>query len=302
MAYWYASQGVVRTFNASIDEGILWTCERPQGKWTGEDRTNIRHMGEGDIVFHHSKSYLRAVSVVIASWEDAPRPTSHYPGLDGEEDDGWLVKVQPLETGLKLSYKDVAQLIELGSPGPFTAAGMPQHKKFLSRLGDADGNQLLHHLGLEYVDEGLYGRPSAEWLGDDTDGLSISTIRNEQSALRRHLLNGRPVAPCSLCQTELPACLLVAGHIKPRTLCSEQERKDYRAAMLICSLGCDALFEWGYIVVNANGRLEPGIPAETRPLEAAVAKLSGRGCTAYDEVTAPRFEFHRRLKVGQLHQ
>ncbi len=71
--------------------------------------------------------------------------------------------------------------------------------------------------------------------------------------------------------------------------------------MLICSLGCDALFEWGYIVVTANGRMEPGIPAETWQLESAVAKLSGQWCTAHDEVTAPRFEFYRRLRGGQLH-
>ncbi len=228
MTYWYAAQGVVRTFEASIEEGILWACPRRPGETTGEDRTNICRMGEGDIVFHHSKSYLRAVSVVTASSEDAPRPASHRPGLDGEEDNGWLVRVQPLKIGIELFYKDVAQLIELGSPGPFTAAGVPQRKKFLSRLCDADGSRLLQHLGLEYVYGGLYGRPFTEWLGDDTDGLSTSTIRNEQSALRRHLLRGRMVAPCSLCQAELPARLLVAGHIKPRAFCSEEERKDYR--------------------------------------------------------------------------
>ncbi|WP_104168608.1 hypothetical protein [Arthrobacter sp. SX1312] len=297
MTYWYAAQGVVRTFDASIDEGILWTCPRRPGETTSEDRTNILKMVEGDIVFYHSKSYLRAVSVVTASWRDAPRPSSHRPGRDGEEDDGWLVKVQPLETGLKLFYKNVAQLIKCGSPGPFNAVGAPR-QKFLSRLNDVDGNKLLRRLGLEYVDEGLYGRPFTEWLGDNTDGLSISTIRNEQSALRRRLLKGRAVAPCSLCQAELPARLLVAGHIKPRASCSEQERKDYRAAMLICSLGCDVIFEWGYIVVSTDGRMEPGIPAETLPLEAAVAELSGQRCTAHDEVTAPRFESHRQLRIG----
>lgn len=301
MTYWYAAQGVVRTFQASIEDGILWTCLRRQGKTTGEDRTNILHMSEGDIVFHHSKGYLRAVSIVMASSNHAPRPSSHRPGLEGDEDDGWLVRVRPLETDLDLSYKDVAQLIELGSPGPFNAVGVPQ-QKFLSRLTDVDGSSLLQHLGLEDVYGGLYGRPLTEWLGNKTDGLSISTIRNEQSALRRHLLKGRLIAPCSLCQAEFPARLLVAGHIKPRAFCSEEERKNYRAAMLICSLGCDALFEWGYIVVSANGRMEPGIPTETPQLESAVAKLNGQRCTAHDEVTAPRFEFHRQLRIGQLHQ
>lgn len=300
MTYWYATQGVVKTFDASIDDGILWTCPRRPGKTTGPDRTNILQMIEGDIVFHHSKSFLRAVSIVTASSSPASRPISHRPGLEGDEDNGWLVRVQPLHTGLDLPYKDVARLIELGSPGPFNTVGVPQ-QKFLSPLSDANGEKLLQHLNLDYVHDGMYGRPFTEWLGDDTDGLSISTLRKEQSALRRHLLNGRDTALCSLCHAELPARLLIAGHIKPRTFCSKQERKDYRAAMLICALGCDALFEWGYIVVTTDGHMEPGIPAEAPALEAAVAKLIGERCTAYDEVTAPRFEFHRQLRIGQLH-
>ena len=72
--------------------------------------------------------------------------------------------------------------------------------------------------------------------------------------------------------------------------------------MLICALGCDALFEWGYIVVTTDGHMEPGTPAETPALETAVAKLTGERCTAYDEVTAPSFALHRQMKTGQIHQ
>lgn len=259
---------------------------------------NIKELVPGDIVFHHSRSFLRGISVVTDPWVDWPRGPV-YPRGKGEGDDGWLVRVRPLVTGLELHYKDVAQLVVPGPPGPFTRDRQStQRGKFISWLSDEDGNRILQHLGLEYVNDGLYGRPATEWAGDETDAFAISTIRNEQSALRRHLLQGRTVAPCSLCQAELPDRFLIAGHIKPRAFCNEEERRDYRAAMLVCSLGCDALFEWGYLVVGFDGRVEPGITAETEAVQVAVAAVAGGRCVAHDGVSAHRFEFHWKLHLG----
>ena len=53
----------------------------------------------------------------------------------------------------------------------------------------------------------------------------------------------------------LPAELLVAAHIKPRNLCTEIERLDAHVATLMCVLGCDALFERGYLRVMDSGKL-----------------------------------------------
>jgi hypothetical protein len=48
-----------------------------------------------------------------------------------------------------------------------------------------------------------------------------------------------------------PVDLLVAAHIKRRSLCSETERRDlHNVAMLACKFGCDALFEEGYWLVS----------------------------------------------------
>lgn len=295
MTFWYAIQA--KNYDEVIEDGGLWTSPRANGVKLEAGRENIFRLGPGDIVFHHARSCLRAVSVVTDSWVDWPRGPA-YPTPEGEGDEGWLVRTRPLEIGFELRFEDVAQLIELGAPGPFTQQGHPQRKKFISQLSDDDGTRLLDHLGLEYLHEGLYGRPATEWLGGETDAPSISTIRKEQSSLRRYLLGGRTIAQCSLCQAELPDRFLIAGHIKPRALCSEEERRDYRAAMLVCNLGCDALFEWGYVVVGDDGRIEPGISAETEAVRGAVDALAGRRCSAYDEETAPRFEFHRQLRAG----
>lgn len=144
--------------------------------------------------------------------------------------------------------------------------------------------------------EGLLGRPASFWEGGTTDRQTLSTIRREQAYLRQHLLQQRAAAPCAICGEVLPARLLIAGHIKPRNKCTEKERTDFAAtAMLVCALGCDVLFEWGYIVVGPSGRIRPGRPAETQELERAVDQLIGGICTAHNESTAANFQAHRAL-------
>ncbi|WP_188539418.1 MrcB family domain-containing protein [Kocuria dechangensis] len=136
----------------------------------------------------------------------------------------------------------------------------------------------------------------SRWSGEETDAQAPATIRREQRELRRSLLKDRPTAPCALCGEVLPARLLIAGHIKPRSMCTEEERMDFTsAAMLVCALGCDALFECGYIVVDANGQVCRGRAAETKGLERAVDRLIGRTCTAHDVSTVANFEVHRCL-------
>ncbi|NVM95735.1 hypothetical protein [Arthrobacter wenxiniae] len=97
-----------------------------------------------------------------------------------------------------------------------------------------------------------------------------------------------------------PARPLIAGCIKPRPNTSEEERRDHAASsMLTCALGCDALYEWGYIVVDAGGKIRAGQPAETGRIEDAVNRLVGRNCTAFNEQTAACFGENQRLMLPQ---
>lgn len=147
-------------------------------------------------------------------------------------------------------------------------------------------------------DDGFLGRSDAFWDGDETDSVALGKVRAEQTDLRNYLLQGRAVARCSICAAEVPSRLLVAGHIKPRSACSEAERRDYpAAAMLICSLGCDALFEWGYIVVDRAGRVRPSRDPETAGVRESVMAVSGRACLAFNQNTSANFAWHEALFV-----
>lgn len=140
-------------------------------------------------------------------------------------------------------------------------------------------------------------RQAAPELGSmpTTDIETTVLRRTEQIPLRQQLLVGRLVAPCSLCGRNLPADLLVAAHIQPRRELDDDDRYRFdEIAMLACKLGCDALFEYGYIVVNRQGSIERGLEPDAPDLRAQVDTLVGRRCSAHSPATAERFSEHWR--------
>lgn len=295
MAYWWASQSETRS---AIDEGTLWTCLTKDGAGI-PGRTRIKELRVGDLVFTYAGGSLRALSRVVAEWVTAPRPSSH-PGREGDPDTGWLVRTEPIATGLSLEWQEVkALLASIGSPGPFDKDGLPG-QRYISVITEEEGPRLLERLGIT-VD--ALAAPSADlppvdalWDLGETEAVTIGRRRREQARLREYLLGRRVTASCDICGRELPASLLVAAHIVRRADLDEEHRKDFASiAMLACSLGCDDLFELGYIVVDEAGIVKAGRAADTPSLGAAVEVLMDNVCTAHNEHTAADFAEHARL-------
>ncbi|WP_375296021.1 HNH endonuclease [Saccharothrix sp.] len=124
------------------------------------------------------------------------------------------------------------------------------------------------------------------------DRTALAKYRVEQGALRHVLIGDAAVGTCALCGRELPVNLLVAAHIKQRAECSDDERNDLRnVAMLACSLGCDRLFELGYVTVGPDGTIL------ATPVEGALAEqlatLAGRVSPAHHAASAGYFAWHR---------
>lgn len=296
--FWWVSQGY--NHDIAIQQQTLWSL--PKKGRDLPDRRLLKEMRVGDVVLHYADQYLRAVSVVQTSWRPATRPEG-YRMRPGDGDQGWLVEVDVQETGLNFHFRDVASIISAGTPGPLDKNGTPR-QLYVARLDMVEAKALLGAAGAsvpaDEPDEASPGPGLHAALDlDSTDSMAVSRIRREQTYLRRHLLDGRSEAECALCGRLLPSYLLVAAHIVPRRDLDDAERLDFRgSAMMACSLGCDALFESGHVVVDEVGTIQAGRASTAEALNAAVAAVAGGACGAHCEYTFQRFARHRSMHLA----
>jgi hypothetical protein len=124
--------------------------------------------------------------------------------------------------------------------------------------------------------------------------------RREQSELRRRLLCGADTERCALCQTPFPVEFLHAAHIKPRSACTDDERRDLaHVAMLLCTFGCDALYEHGWATVADDGTIVTVGRGGDGPVAERLAHLAGRMCVRHSAGTARYFRWHRENVFGR---
>ncbi len=133
---------------------------------------------------------------------------------------------------------------------------------------------------------------------DSTETKGTSNRRREQGLLRAHLFSNRTHAVCAICQEMVPVSLMHAAHIKRRAECTLAERTDLNVVMGLCAIGCDALFEKGYIVVLPHdGRV--AVNKEKLTTEFNVDRIQnsiGHVCAAFSPSTKKYFK-HRYESV-----
>lgn len=144
-----------------------------------------------------------------------------------------------------------------------------------------------------------------EAMGSTDAAGAVRVVRRERTLLRDSLgigqAAGDAVAQCELCGRDLPRRLLVAAHVKPRSECTEEERRDIEhVAMRACLLGCDALYEAGFLTVDATGRIviARGEAGDT-PLGTVLRGLAGHRAPAWTPQREPYFEWHRANKFRE---
>jgi hypothetical protein len=139
----------------------------------------------------------------------------------------------------------------------------------------------------------LPGDGTVDHEGADS-ALAQVLVRREQAKLRKNLLGGAAEAACALCGRVLPARLIRAAHIKRRSAASRQERLMMANIMPACLIGCDELFEHGYVYVTDNGTIAVSPKSNTTPDLAVAAKaLEGRTVADHGPHRAPFYTWHR---------
>ena len=126
-----------------------------------------------------------------------------------------------------------------------------------------------------------------------------SKARTEQSYLRSVNFKDKKYAECGICHREFPIGFLVAAHIKKRSECSDQEKRDYNnITMPMCKFGCDDLYEKGYIGVNEKITIvhDENLSATVREYLDAI---EGNDCKYWNDATKIYFDWHNtRLRLA----
>ncbi|MGW2598101.1 hypothetical protein [Streptomyces klenkii] len=120
-------------------------------------------------------------------------------------------------------------------------------------------------------------------------------VRREQQKLRRKKFGSQPTElTCAFCERVLPPRMVRAAHIKRRSVANREEQLNLSNITAACLIGCDELFEHGYIFVNDGGFIEAGSQADvTEDLKQAATNVAGRAVKDYNDASAPFFAWHR---------
>jgi len=234
----------------------------------------------GDIVmFYQSKRFISYANVTFMCQNRDLALNLWQSGPDGVTWE-YIYFLNDLH-GTNINVEEFNEVV--GYSQNFTPQGLmvlDQRKSdlLIERYGLGESNRSLTH----HVDA----------IDAEPDNPRMSNVRGEQSELRRRLLRGRVVAPCSICGENLHENLLVAAHIKKRADCSREEKLDSQVAALMCKLGCDALYEYGYISVEQGVVKSKGVDTDPPRITRLLNQLHDRTFPGWTEKRAGYFAWH----------
>ncbi|EOZ5051109.1 hypothetical protein [Pseudomonas aeruginosa] len=125
------------------------------------------------------------------------------------------------------------------------------------------------------------------------DGVTTAPTRGEHRFIVDRLFGKELEAACSICGGVFPRSMLVAAHIKKRSACELKEKLDIEnIATPMCRLGCDPLYELGFISVRGGKVVAHPSKKGSELISAYVAALVDRKVPAWTKKTKKYFQWH----------
>jgi hypothetical protein len=301
--------------DSPTDSTAMWGVlpgKIPEGKTVEANVPKWSNMAPGDLVLFVESKRIYLSGTVTRTFRNRPLalhlwgiqgktaeardPMKHLDANGQPVGDTWecMYALSNL-SGHDISMYEIKKLLERNTAVVQGFARVDKHaNRLLEYFGHHHDGQL--ELELETASEPLpRKRTGTSSHTGDTDMFALRAVRKEQEKLKNHLMGGRQVAPCALCGRRLLRSQLVAAHIKKRRFCSETERTDFdNVAMLACLLGCDSLFEHGWVGVSEGGTIEISPHIDDVPDLARFARefLTTTKTDWWNEARAPHFKWH----------
>ena len=267
----------------------MWGIKTGKG---GSNLPKIRKMNPGDWAIFSGDKHLYFGGTIALMWQDAPLARR----LWGADEDGntWEHMYALAETrGFDVPIDEVRDTLQW----------LPKRNiQGVAVLKETEADLLQDLLSLDQtftppdrIDHQTQGATSDDVYDSELERTVVRILRAEQAALKRRLLPG-DTGQCALCGRTLPKSLLIAAHIKKRAVCTDTEKRDFaNIAMPACALGCDALYEQGFITVAPGGGILVSPRTAELPEVAAYVddRLAGRTITYWTDTRSPYFHWHR---------
>lgn len=131
-------------------------------------------------------------------------------------------------------------------------------------------------------------------LNGDNNNTATINIRKEQQYLKSVLFQDKKYITCGICGSELPIEFVWCSHIKKRSRCTLKEQLDINVVMPMCKLGCDDLYEKGYIAVD-DGKVKVLKSTSSLVLQKYINGIDGNKCVYWNDNSKKYFLDHLLL-------
>lgn len=265
MAFWWVSQN--KTYQHEAAGGYLWSPKASSAGGRIAAYDFMTEINPGDIVFCFAGREIRAVGIAESTAYEAPKPQVFGRAGDTWPDIGWKVDLFYNYLDAAVTPANHMHLLEPLLPrkySPIRADGTG-NQQYLFPIPDDMARALL----------GLCGQPELPSLGElrpqfdsmfvaqaekdivsapnisDTEKAQLVLARRGQGKFRNHV---RALEKKCRVTGVGEQKLLIASHIKPWKISSNEERLDGNNGLLL-SPHVDKLFDGYWISFEKNGRL-----------------------------------------------
>ena len=266
VSYWWVSQN--KTFHHEVGGGYLWspiTNNRGQRNAAYDFMTEIQ---AGDVVFSFAGTEIRAVGTALGGAFEASKPTVFGSAGDSWATTGWRVPVDftRVDSPIKPSqHMEILAPLLPAKYSPLQASGFGNQQylfpvpadmaeTLLSLLGDPNLPELgeltprLDAMTLTASDKEILLAPEVS----ETEKQTLVLARRGQGLFRNRVRVFEPQCRVTGVGSDQ---LLIASHIKPWSVASNEERLDGNNGLFL-SPHIDKLFDAGFITFSGKGNIE----------------------------------------------
>ena len=302
MAHWWVNHK--QTCKEELEGGYIWSPQENKNGSRNQTYINLTRVKVGDVVFSYASAVIKAVGLVESLYQTADKPVEFGSKGDGWDQKGWLVKInweiisEPLVP--KKCLNEIVPLLP-EKYSPIQSNGNGNQSCYLAEVGEPLSDLLLQEI--------VSLNPGFSIALDD-DRRELDELNIEQDILaqdvgdteKEQLVKSRrgqgvfkmrvslKETRCRVTGVDVKA-FLIASHIKPWAVCSNNERLDGNNGLLL-SPHVDKLFDKGWISFTNSGDILC-FDEKTKELMANWGINPGVNVGAFSKGQSMYLEYHR---------